>query len=487
MFNFEEYETKRVSGFDDSTLLRMFGAQAAEDESIERLKEYFVRNKAYERLRSDIKIRLLVGHKGIGKSALLKMSHSADKEQKRLAIWLQPNDIANAWSVDGQFVERVEKIKSNLLAIIAQKCLNEFEVFGKLVGENATIFTTKQVISILLTKVVGESLNGVDAAIFDKFNKNQEIFVYVDDIDRGWSANSKDVENVSALINAVRDIVNTDERIKFRIGLRSDAYNLVRQHDESGDKFEPYRVPIQWNNHEVLVLMAKRVATFMGEHVSEQELEHQSQKKISRYLAPVVEQVFIGNGHWANRPIHNVLLSLTRRRPRDLVKLLTGAAQHADGEDRKHITSRDLAESFPEYSKGRIADLISEFGSELPQIKDVLYSMKPTTKEQKEKDKKFLYTQDEIVKKLNGIANNQNVFFAKGGKANGISLLEFLFKIDFAIARKDGESEIDRLYYQDHPNLVSNKVNFGYAWEVHPAYRWALAPSVTKTLEALEI
>jgi predicted AAA+ superfamily ATPase len=70
------YKDERVQRFDDETILRLFGAQAAEDETFDRLSEYFIRNKAYERLRSDIKLRLLVGHKGIGKSALLKMAHN---------------------------------------------------------------------------------------------------------------------------------------------------------------------------------------------------------------------------------------------------------------------------------------------------------------------------------------------------------------------------------------------------------------------------
>ena len=49
----------RVHEFDDETILKMFGAHAAEDETFEKLKGYFVRNKAYDRLRANIKLRLL--------------------------------------------------------------------------------------------------------------------------------------------------------------------------------------------------------------------------------------------------------------------------------------------------------------------------------------------------------------------------------------------------------------------------------------------
>ncbi|WP_171205684.1 P-loop ATPase, Sll1717 family [Ruegeria sp. HKCCA0235A] len=467
----------RVNEFNDETILKMFGAQAAEDENFDRLKGYFVRNKAYERLRADIKLRLLVGHKGIGKSALLKMAHNEEIDAGILSIWLQPNDISKAWTVEGQFVERVEKIKQNILKIISEKSLEAINIFGTDAGDSAVVKSVRQLVPLIL-KAGGKSDEAsIDAKLYSNFKKHPRIIVHIDDIDRGWSANSKDVENISALINAARDIVNSDETLTFRIGLRTDAYNLVREHDESGDKFEPYKVPIVWSNHDILVMMAKRVSNYFGQAVEEGDLNRKSQKEISKYLYPVIEENFIGTGHWANRPIHNVLLSLTRRRPRDLVKLLSGAAQMADTHRSNRIFTNHLEESFPEYSKGRISDLISEFGSELPKIKDVLYSMKPTAKEIRAKEKRFLYTNDEIIKKLNGIAANQNVFFAKGTKASGPTLLEFLYKIDFVIARKDAIGEIDRLYYQDHSNLVSTKADFGYKWEVHPAYRWALNPS----------
>jgi hypothetical protein len=36
--------------------------------------------------------------------------------------------------------------------------------------------------------------------------------------------------------------------------------------------------------------------------------------------------------------------------------------------------------------------------------------------------------------------------------------------------------EIQRKYFEDSRYLSSDFVDFGYDWEVHPAYRWALQP-----------
>ena len=468
---------KRVNRFDDETVLTIFGAQAAEDEDPERLKSYFVKNKAYDRTLANIPLRLLVGHKGIGKSAVLIMSFQKDQENNFLSLWLKPTDLSKAWSVDGTFVERVEGIKRNILKLIAEKSFLELNIAGFSVADIPVLVSVKQLFNLLMKKIKDPDEPNIDEKIAQNFKSSQKIKIYVDDIDRGWAATKKDVENISALINVARDLANENKNMQFRIGLRTDAYNLVRENDESGDKFEPYVIPISWSNHDILVIMAKRVAKYFNNEVSTAHLERLPQLEISRHLYPVITDRFQGYGRWSNRPIHNVLLSLTRRRPRDLVKLLSGAAYEAEKVGRNIIETADLDKSFPDYSKGRIADLVSEFKSELPDIEKVIYSMKPTAKESKIKEKKFQYSNDELIAKLNGISKNQNITLLNKGVSSGQTLAAFLFKIDFIIAKRQQEEGIERFYYEDHGKLQSNFVDFGFAWEVHPAYRWALNPT----------
>lgn len=468
--------------FDDETIFKLFGAQAAEDESAERLRGYFVKNKSYDRLRSDIGLRIVVGHKGIGKSALLRISHLEDKEDQRLSIWLRPSDIAKTWSSNDSFVEKVEEIKINILNIIARKSLDELNIFGKKSEDIGIITNARHLIYSLTKHIRSQDGEDLETIVAGNFLASKKVSIYVDDVDRGWAASSKDISNVSALINAARDLVNDDDdnNLKFCIGLRTDAFNLARSANESGDKFEDYQVRLSWSNHDILVVMAKRVSDFFGGNLTADELMTKTQKEISALLEPIISSRFEGSGHWSNAPIHRVLLSLTRERPRDLIKLLSGAAKIAYNNSRPKISTTDLIDSFPAYSRGRIEDLISEFGSELPQIDRVIYSMKPTSGEKKKKLKKFIYRNDELIKKLNGIAVNQNISFSKvarGEKATGQTLAEFLYKIDFIVARRDEDNFIRRFYYRDHSELQSNYVDFGFAWEVHPAYRWALEPT----------
>ena len=74
--------------FDDVTIERLFGAEDAENETSERFRAYFFYNKAYESLIAPLPIRILVGHKGVGKSALLRHAYLADQDAGRLAVWI---------------------------------------------------------------------------------------------------------------------------------------------------------------------------------------------------------------------------------------------------------------------------------------------------------------------------------------------------------------------------------------------------------------
>ncbi|MBA4124488.1 MAG: hypothetical protein H0X72_18760 [Acidobacteria bacterium] len=60
--------------FTDDNIQKLFGHEAAEDEDPERLKKYYFKSSIYDRIATDLPIRILVGHKGIGKSALFKIA-----------------------------------------------------------------------------------------------------------------------------------------------------------------------------------------------------------------------------------------------------------------------------------------------------------------------------------------------------------------------------------------------------------------------------
>lgn len=88
--------------------------------------------------------------------------------------------------------------------------------------------------------------------------------------------------------------------------------------------------------------MAKRVRHFFGKELNEADLFDLNQFQIAEHLFDVIERRFLGAGKWNNAPMHRVLLSLTRKRPRDLIKLCHASAKEAYRNRRDIITTEDL-------------------------------------------------------------------------------------------------------------------------------------------------
>lgn len=469
--------------FTDENIAKLFGAEAAEDEPEERFRQYFFYNQTYDNLTSNLPLRILVGHKGVGKSALLKRARLNDNDNNILGIWLTPSDVA-AVSVRHDvpdFIKLVEYWKQGILAIIAKHVIGEAaddllnkEQMGRFARHISSFIPA---ITAILSEKTGITAQHFSRSIVDNFVKSGVINVYIDDIDRGWSASRADIKNISALLNAMRDLSGADRRIRFRIGLRSDVYFLVRTSDESTDKIENNVIWLSWINHEILCIIAKRIETFFGADRDQEAILKLNQTDITKnILSKVIDPVFAGAGHWSSRPIHNVLLSLTRQRPRDLVKLMQGAAKRAAVARNQIISSTNLERSFEEYSNERLQDIINEFRSELPDIERLLLEMKPTKRERTAKES-FLFSNDKLSKKITEIMHHTNLRFTNGRPVTGKALVQFLYKIDFITARKimpDGS--IDRRYFDRSRFLASEFADFGFDWEIHPAYRWALQP-----------
>jgi len=472
-----------VPVFSDENIAKLFGAEAAEDEPDDRFREYFIYNNTYDNLISNLPLRILVGHKGVGKSALLKRARLHDADNKVLSVWLTPGDIS-AVSISQEvasFIKLVEYWKQGILAIIARHILGE--AANDLLNKERMAGFASRVVSFVpalvskMSEKVGAAAPDLNRAVVDNFMKTGVLNVYIDDIDRGWSASKADIKNISALLNAMRDISNSDRRIRFRIGLRSDVYFLVRTSDESTDKIEANVIWLSWTNHDILCIIAKRIETFFGVDRNQNDILKLNQTDITnQILSKVIEPTYLGKGRWEKVLVHVVLLSLTRQRPRDLVKLMHGAAKRAAAGAHSIITSANLGSSFEEYSNERLQDIINEFRSEMRDIEKLLLEMKPTRKERTTAES-YQFSNDKLSKKITEIMSHVVLKFSNGRPVTVKSIIQFLYKIDFITARKElADGTIERRFFDRSRFLANEFTDFGFDWEIHPAYRWALQP-----------
>ncbi len=466
--------------FSDENIERIFGAEDAENEDRGRLKEYFFRNRAFESLQADLSLRVLVGHKGVGKSALLKMASIEDDESKIISIFVRPNDVRGIWDTqESNLNELIEKWKLGLLRIIHSKVIARLGV--KEDGSSGNIFERSiggllDAVGSFIREKGGEIADATISALISSYISSEKIKVYMDDLDRGWEARPSDIRNLSAMLNAIRDLCGDQRKVQFKIALRTDVYRLLRTSDESTDKIERNIVPLKWNNHEILIMMAKRVATYMGTEFP-LNVDNMNQLDISRFFFPIIDERFHHLGKWENTPIHRVLLSLTRRRPRDLVKIFYGGAKEAHRNGNRKITTQDLRNTFQNYSNERLQDIINEFKFEFTGLKELLYGMRPN-KKTREHLSAFQFSKDELSKKIGNLMQQNN--FQMAGKVyfSATDVIEFMYKIEFITARREETlgQKLVRLHFDDSPHIISSSGDFGFHWEIHPAYRWALTP-----------
>jgi hypothetical protein len=294
---------------------------------------------------------------------------SEGQEAGDFPVLIRPDDIVGLGKDTSDFLQTIRDWKKGLLAILGRKVLSTLKISTPGLAEKVAD-STEHLLDDLKNAVqqalgTGDSAN---SATLKKFLDASQVPVYIDDLDRGWEGRRPDVRRISALLNAVRDLANDDHGVRFKISLRSDVYYLVRTSDESTDKIEGSVIWHFWSNHQILVLLVKRIATFFGRPVDEAFLMQRPQSETALELDNVMEPRFRGKGHWEDAPMYKVLMSLIRKRPRDLVKLLTLAARQARDDNASIIRTPHLEASFEEYSQGRIQDTINEFRSELPNI-----------------------------------------------------------------------------------------------------------------------
>ena len=227
--------------FDDETIRGLFGFEDAESEPIDRLKEYYLKKQTFASVTSDSPLKILVGHKGTGKSALFKVAISEEQEKGNLPIMIRPDDIAELGKKDDNFLLKIKQWKYGLTKIIGEKVLNEFNLNDESTSQKLSQFGLK--LLSYITDTVVKARDNIDLSetqrrLVANFLERKKIVVYIDDLDRGWEGKKDDILRISALLNSVRDMANDNPGLLFKVSLRSDVYYLVRTSDESTDKIE---------------------------------------------------------------------------------------------------------------------------------------------------------------------------------------------------------------------------------------------------------
>lgn len=489
---------------DRKVRVQLFGDEDALKDDPHRLREFYFKGVAYQQVISDEKLCLLVGYKGTGKSALLRVAYSEEIEAGKPAISINAYDLGSscalASSESNDLTAYVRDWKKRLSEKIIDGVFRCLEIRGKALMDFNQAFKdegyTDEDISYYLKLKFETNRDKISSyntkKLLDSFLQTGKLSIYIDEVDTLWNGKKEDIDNISALLIASRDICQKNLGLSFKIALRPDIYRIVKTSTAHGDKIEGSVVWQSWQLHEILVLLVKRILTFEHEKVDEQELLHKSQHTLtSDYLSKIMYDKFRGRGKWEGSdgtgvPMHQFLLSVIRNRPRDMVKLCTAAAEQAGHSKVQKISTSHFDKVLTNYSLGRLEDTTAEYRGELPKIKDLLLGMVPEERKNVAQESYF-YTTEALRKKIKQITLTNRFKFADGSVATEDNLIAFMYKIGFLTATsQDNDGKLVRQYFEVNQYL-SASIDFGFNWEIHPAFRWGLQPrdlnSVLSTIE----
>ena len=497
--------------FKKENRLKLFGHEDAGKEKNDRLQSYYYKTQQYEDILSDINLQIVVGEKGTGKSALLKIAYIESVENKITPVWIRLDDLSELYQsilTSSDLYELKSLWKKSISKLIAMKLASDIHC---IVGEDyekalewaySYGYASRDFISDLFNKLKpihekyissNQTYKDVgERGVFERMMKNNTVRIFMDDFDLNWKGNSDDILKIKSLLLALSDLCSDIDGLSVRIALRTDVYEMIRN-EEFSDKFESAVIKCQWNNNEIIGALCKRICTYFN--IDSTKLNNASLTKNDyiQYLNYVFEQRFSPNTRcWNNAPIYKVIFSLIRRKPRDMVKLCLSVSEQAYNQKLNKINDTCFLNILESYSQERLKDLVNEYKNQLPSIQSLLINMAPTKEESKNKSsQRYVYTTDQLIKKIKNIQSNLTIKiyqaeFQKLMPTNPLEIAHFLYKIGFITGRRQSTSnvKISRVYYNESPYLLMpNTGDGGYAWEIHPAYRGALAMSNSDTWE----
>ena len=495
-------ETSEI--FKKDNRLKLFGHEDAGKEDDSRLTSYYYKTIQYEDIMSDIKLQIITGEKGTGKSALLKMAFIESSDSHIVPIWIRLDDLSelyfeilnatNLYQLKTLWKRSISKLVMMKLASHMSFAMGE-DYEKALAWAYNTGYTTRDFISrsVHILKPMHEKYIAIDEEnesygehhTLQRVLENKKIRLFLDDFDLDWKGKESDVTRIKSLLLSLSDMTSDMEGLSVRIALRTDVYEMIRD-EEFSDKFESALIKCQWNNQEIMKTLAKRICAYFDEPFD--EVHTTNQKTMQYTIARYLNKIFVPNFDestrvWAKAPTHRVIYSLIRRKPRDMVKLCHSVAEEAYRRDMSIIDASCFLAVLEKYSRDRLKDLINEYVNQLPALSDLLIKMAPTQKEFKNKMvERYVYSTAELYTKIKNIQQNMNIsiYESKSEKlhpADFHQIAHFLYKIGFITGRKRNESGIiERVYYDESPYLLNSNVgDRGYSWEIHPAYRGALA------------
>lgn len=484
-----------------------FGAPAAERDISRGLADYFVESEAYRRVESGRKT-IVLGNRGTGKSAIFKVLADREKRRGTIVIELAPEDYSyemltrslgseasGSWAKLGAYAVAWKY----LIMILVMKELN-LRVTGRRARDLTDIkrYLRDNVSGVDLSpldQLIGylKRLEGIKIGPLDASIKTRElhqmykldaiapllpsiislcesvkVYVFVDELDRGWDASEDARAFVAGLFQACTWVNQLSPNLRLYMSLRQELYNNIPELYEDAQKFRDLLEEIAWDETSLLRLAANRIRHSVRELRSAQDQD-------------CWNAVFSETLDYRQTKSFNYIVDRSLYRPREVVQFCSQVVdlareQHAEFPiDYATISSAEVS-----YSRGRAQDIAAEYRFQYPGLLQVFEVFRGRTYNLERHDLETLC----LEMALGEIPTGDATPWIEG--IDPEQLIEVLWRVGFLRAQAVGGVKARRrsgsTYLGSHQ---IDALNLGTLtrFHVHPMFRAALGMKEAKAAE----
>ncbi|WP_148040530.1 P-loop ATPase, Sll1717 family [Marichromatium sp. AB32] len=442
--------------------------------------------------------RVLVGNKGVGKTAILEWLFAAAKKKQIPTIFLRPDDLDLASIANVSDVSSIKRGMYDCFLDAVASAIGQ-KLSGLLKGSAAKLYKESvargareedwmEKLLTLLSKL-SKPVAQIDASDLARdlakqslsterladvvqsylFSEKRLFLILIDDTDQVATLDDpQHLNRLWGLLLAVRKLTSTNPKIKCVVTLRTEVWmRLLRNEKGQRDQIDHFRPLVMFlRAPEELIksILKKRLALAAAE---------------DRFNGSVPIRHFFDD-EWMNLPTSDerrsweqFLTKSSRERPRDMIQLVNHLASAAKARNSDHIGSADAETAMETYSKERAEDLAIEMGFDCPGFLDVVRSFS---------DVDFESDFETVRQHLRSVPSR---FSLKIGARvvkpedddDALLLLSLLHESGFLNARVPDSRKTDNyrhIGFLDDPHLVQpsrwNELQRA-RWEVHPAFR----------------
>lgn len=473
----------------------LFGNEAGEDENKKRLNDYYLekdKNRIF--YDKDRNLRFVRARKGVGKSALLNYTAIKVEELYKDDIIInikaselttlydcdnyQPLQYANCWQqricmrVLNELAKRIKFAATD----DTMKIIENSEIMGYK-GKNIVSALSDRLSFILDKKLVEkkendkELSNSVELLKRYSEDKNQRVWLFIDDIDATFVNTENNKIIVGTFFTACRYLVKSVSGLNIRASVRTDVWTILRNFDEALDKCEQYMTDLSWSTKDSGEILYNKIYSYFSENYPNMKLGKMNFKdETSQRL--IFGLVFNGMLRWGNSNVmpYRSIHILGAGRPRWAAQLCKFAALDAYEKQRSKIATGNINFAMTEYGRYRMADLYKEHSHQCEQLEMVLEIFR---------DGASAYSSTELVKIIKErLIDKGKKVYIDGSEdiSSELQIGKFLYRIGFITLRNDEYNKaLGLTRYEDDPYLFSEyNIDEKQQWEIHPAYRTVL-------------